>query len=327
MDGQVDDGDEVRAQAAEWFARLKTVPVSRETLEQFFEWRRIEAHGAAFEAVERVWSIAGEASGSPAITAAVATAYDRGGEGTARRSWKGPLAIAGALLAGGAGLSVLLMNHGQHYETQVGEQRTVSLEDGSRLTLDTDTSLTVRYSRANRRITLDHGQAFFSVAHARDRPFLVDAAGAEVLATGTEFEVRRIGVATEVTLVEGKVEITSPRVHEVRQLVSGERYRVTGEETPVVRRVDTAADTAWRRGRIVFDETSLATAVAEVNRYTKRPITLASQTHADNRLSGSFETGDIDGFLAAATTVLPLRVERGTDGAVRLVDATGPGKN
>jgi transmembrane sensor len=322
MDGSVDDGNEVRAQAAEWFARLKTVPVSRETLEQFFAWRRTEAHGQAFDAVERFWSTAGEASARPAILDATQAAYDRGG-GDRSRPWRRwPLAAAAALVVGAAGLSLMWIDHGHHYATQVGEQRTIPLDDGSKLTLDTDTAVVIRYSQKKRRIELERGQAFFAVAHAADRPFLVDAGATQVRATGTQFEVRQLGNATEVTLVEGRVEVTSPASARPTALTSGEQLRSTGTRPAIVRRVDTRADTAWRQGRIVFDDTPLATAVAEVNRYTHQPIQLASEHYADHRLSGSFDTGDVAGFVAAATSILPLKADRNPDGSFRLAESS-----
>ncbi|QJU60085.1 DUF4880 domain-containing protein [Sphingomonas sp. AP4-R1] len=326
----MDDGDEVRAQAAEWFARLKSVPVSRETLEQFFEWRRVGTHGAAFDAVERVWSAAGAAADRPSIQAATEAALGRGRRAGLPwwRAWRWPLAVAGLLIASGGGLSVLfLTDRSQAYATQVGEQQMITLEDGSKVTLDTDTRLTVHYSHSLRRISLERGQAFFVVAHASDRPFVVEAEGAKVRATGTRFEVRRVGDATAVTLVEGSVEVTDAAAHQPTRLTSGEQFELRGKTAPRVHRVDVAADTAWRRGRIILDKVTLADAVAEVNRYTRTPIALDAAGYAGNRFSGSFHTGDTKSFVTAATALLPLKADPRSDGRVHLVASAESGQN
>lgn len=329
MGDEGQQADDARAEAAAWFARLKSVPVSHATLQEFFAWRRVDGNNEAFEAVERVWAASGGVADRPAIQAATAAALAHGGR---RARWsKGGARILtaalGALAVGTVATVLTVSNRGEQYRTQVGQQSIVTLEDGSKVTLDTDTSLSVRYSSSKRQIILDHGQAYFAVAHATDRPFLVDAAEAEVRATGTQFAVRQIGDATEVTLVEGSVEVTAPRSAGATRLGAGQQYRLADAQPPTVRRVDTAAGTAWRRGRIIFDDATLAAAVDEVNRYARRPIQLASTALADRRLSGSFETGDVEGFAAAAAAILPLAVEHGADGAVRLVDRSGSDRN
>lgn len=310
---------DTRAQAADWFARLKSVPVSRETLELFFEWRRGEGHEAAFEEVERLWGKAGQVADDPAIRQATQAAYDR----PKRRIGRGGLAAIAvpALVLIVAGSAVLLHRTGDRYTTGVGQQSVVALADGSRVTLDTDTKLVVRLEKDARHVELDHGQAYFTVAHDASRPFTVEAGGVEVVATGTQFDVRHLTGATDVTLVEGSVNVRAPGSDDPRRMVAGQKMMLASGQAPVVRRVDTAVATAWKRGQIVLDGMTLSDAIAEVNRYTAHPVELDAQRYAGNRVGGAFETGDIDSFVQATTALLPLRAVRQSDGRIHLTDA------
>ncbi|SDA36914.1 FecR domain-containing protein [Sphingomonas sp. NFR15] len=321
---QHDEGG-VEAQAAQWFARLRTLPVSRETLEDFFAWQRDEAHSAAFDAIERLWSRAGDMGDRPAILAATRAAMRR----KAERHWLLPVWPAHPALAAltilllvllGVGATYWVMRPGaDEYMTKVGQRSVVALADGSRVSLDTDTRIATRFNTDERRVVLAHGQAYFIVAHETARPFRVEADGTEVVATGTQFAVRRDAAAVDVTLVEGSVRVV-PQGSAPRTLRPRQRMVLRPDRTVVVQGVDIKTATAWRQGRIVLDGWTLARALSEVNRYTTQPVRLEATRFANARLSGTFDAGDIKSFVAAATALLPLTAVRDTDGSVRLVD-------
>jgi transmembrane sensor len=315
--------DAVEAQAAQWFARLKSLPVSHETLQQFFAWQRDETHAAAFDAIERLWSRAGDLGDRPAIMAATQDALSR----TAKR--RSPLWSLRPALAALAAIVLILLGSGatywalrpgaNAYATGVGQQSVVALEDGSKVTLDTDTHIVVRFDANGRSVTLKQGQAYFMVAHDTARPFRVEAGGTGILATGTRFNVRRDGRAVDVTLVEGSVQVAA-RGAAPSTLRSGQQLVLRPDHAAVMRAVDADTATAWTQGRIVLDGWTMARALVEVNRYTPRPVRLEAARYADARLSGTFDVGDIDSFVAAATALLPLTAQRDTDGAIRLIE-------
>ena len=319
-DGQQVDG--LEAEATQWFARLKSVPVSRETLDAFFAWRRVPAHDAAFDKVERLWSATGSVADDPAIIALARSAYERGGKRYRPRimarlvpASAAVVAIAAAALLGPRWWS------GDAYATKVGEQSIVTLEDGSKVRLDTDTRLMVRFSPDRRLVELERGQAYFTVAHNKARPFVVDADGTGVVATGTQFDVRREGAAIDVTLVEGSVNV-KPASQAATPLVAGQQISLRAGQAPVVRAVNTSAATAWTQGRLVFDRVPLEDAIAEVNRYAGRPLLLADDRLAREQVGGTFETGNRDAFVTAVTALLPLTAVHDSDGTIRLVGAT-----
>lgn len=324
MTGTDQHGDNtVEAQAAQWFARLKSLPVSHETLQQFFAWRRDETHAAAFDAVERLWSRAGELGDRPTMVAATHDALSRKAK---RRSSSWSLTPALAALAA---IVLLLLGSGatywalrpaaNAYATGIGQQSVVALEDGSKVTLDTDTRIVVRFDTDGRTVILKQGQAYFTVAHDTARPFHVEAGDTGVLATGTQFSVRRDGGAVDVTLVEGSVRVAA-RGALSATLRSGQQLVLRPDRAAVVQAVDAGAATAWTQGRIVMEGWTLGRALVEVNRYTSRPVRLGASQFTDARLSGTFDVGDIDSFVAATTALLPLSAARDADGSIRLTE-------
>ncbi|AEG50355.1 anti-FecI sigma factor, FecR [Sphingobium chlorophenolicum L-1] len=305
-----------RAEAAHWFARLKTLPVSEGTLKEFFAWRREKQNADAFEEAERFWTEAGKAGNSPSILRAVTEAAARG---RSRRRFRPALLIpAMAVLAAAVTAGIHYMSlAGSTFQTEPGAQRTVALDDGSRLRLNTDTSLRVRYGASQRELVLERGEALFNVAHDAARPFIVAAGDATVTALGTQFDVAHWGGRISVTLVEGRITIVAPD-GSAFQLRPGEQWRWPPENRRV-QPVSVGNAVAWTQGRIVFDNRTLGDAIAEVNRYGGKPIILDAPAMAGKRISGTFEAGDKQSFIKAVTAFLPLRQAAGGSADIRLV--------
>lgn len=203
------------------------------------------------------------------------------------------------------------------YRTAVGEQRTVALDDGSTVILNTDSQVVVRYADTRRDLDLLRGQALFEVAHDAARPFVVHADGRTVTALGTAFDVRLAPGRFEVTLLEGRIEVAevpsadnddSPRTpHTV--LSAGQQLLATAEiPEPVIRQTDARRATSWREGLLLFEGENLAQAVAEMNRYGGRRIELTDPAVGRLHISGAFKTGKPEAFLETLSWYLPIRV-------------------
>ena len=180
-------------EAADWLARLSANKISNADLDAFWAWRRDPLNRAAYERMEDFNAAARGLRDDPDMRAAVQDAMSR-------RPWWRLAAlsfprgayVAGALAAGVAAVLLLApLRSGERHTTAIGEQVTVRLDDGSKIQLNTDSELSVRFSKAERRLVLERGQAFFDVAHDPARPFVVDAGKASVRALGTRFDVRR----------------------------------------------------------------------------------------------------------------------------------------
>jgi transmembrane sensor len=292
--------------------------VSCDTLEAFFDWRRIPGNREAFGEVEAFDIQARRLAGRSAIVAATEAALARG---RARRWTSRPAmrlaTLCGALaLVAGIGWSQWRIER-ESYSTGIGQRRVVALEDGSTIMLDTDTRVSIGFSSRARDVILQQGKALFTVAHDTARPFTVRVGDETVVATGTQFDVRHGGSDTLVALLRGGVDVRSddkPGAH----LKPGQQWRQTSNGKPTIGPLASDRVTAWTTGRIVLDDMPLVDAVAEVNRYLPRPIMLDAPDRARARFSGSLKAGDARGFIAAVSAVLPLTAVTDPTGTIHL---------
>lgn len=319
-------GERADQEAADWFARLNTRAISTPALEAFHAWRRDPANDAAYNRMEAVWETAGALGGDPDIARGVAGARLRGTWRRRLGALRRPAVQIGALalVAGAAAIYLALAIPGTTYSTRIGEQRLVTLQDGTRVRLDTDSRLQVRLKPGERDVRLLKGQAFFDVAHDKSRPFIVQADGAKVRALGTRFDVRLKDAQVHVTLIEGAVEVTHHGAGATRswRLTPGQAL-ATGSRTPGPLPVDVAAATSWTSGQLVFHATPLAEAVAEVNRYSRVKVVVDTAQLQAVAVNGKFDAGDTDAFVTAVCDLFNLSASSPDGGQIRLRPKAG----
>lgn len=321
---------EVAAEAAVWVARLHGPSRSPQMERECLAWQaRSAEHREAFERCTETWQAV------PAVTldhayagAASVHAAARPGRASPPRRWAAALGLV-ALLAGGALLLQQWRGQGVH-ETGVGEQQLVLLDDGTRMSLNTDTRVRVALDASRRTVEVRGGEALFEVARDPQRPFVVRVAGSEVEALGTTFAVRYTADGAPsaarilaVTLIEGRVAVRHVPGAEGRAgqrppvlMQAGERVQVPPVEAasaaPKVDHPNVASLLAWKRSEAVFDDAVLADAVAEMNRYSRTPIVLLdAPALAGLRVSGLYRTGDIAGFARAVAALHGLALRQG----------------
>jgi transmembrane sensor len=199
----------------------------------------------------------------------------------------------------------------ERYATRHGELRTASLSDGSTLHLNTDTVLTVRYSRAERLVQIDHGEVLFEVAHEPRRAFRVLAGTADVVAVGTTFDVYRETNDTLVTVVQGRVAVRASDVGGGTVSVgAGEQVRVGPGTAPArAKPVAVERSTAWLRRQIVFEEEPLGKVAVEFNRYSATPIDIETPELRSKQISGVFSADDTESLVAFLRSLDGVRVE------------------
>jgi len=219
--------------------------------------------------------------------------------------------------------------------TAVGQHRTVTLADGSIVTLNTNSIVETNFGRQARDIYLRKGEAHFEVAHDRLRPFLVHAGDAVVRAVGTEFEVRvRADQHVDVLVNEGRVEV-QPEIAEVpapdaalraqpvalakvKAVSAGEELSTATNNYAIVpvSAEQLSSDLAWREGAVVFDSAPLSQAVTEIQRYTDARIAISDPAIASLPVGGRFKTDDLQGFLDGLEEALPITIRRAADGSI-----------
>ncbi|WP_054774774.1 FecR family protein [Methylogaea oryzae] len=192
------------------------------------------------------------------------------------------------------------------YSTGTGQMLTVSLEDGSTVTLNTATALRVEFSENRRDIRLLSGEASFKVAKDAGRPFVVASDHGSARAVGTEFLVRETGDGLDVAVLEGTVSMEAGG----QALLS--HHQLGSYRQGAALRVDKAAPVenlaAWRDGYVIFDNTPLRAALAQIDRYRPGRVLLLNEKLADYRVSGVFSVDDIDRALRALGETTPARV-------------------
>lgn len=203
------------------------------------------------------------------------------------------------------------------YSTRTGERRDVRLPDGSTATLNTHTRITFNFGPSGRVVHLLTGQALFEVAHDASHPFTVQAGAWRTTALGTIFEVRLDGSRQRIVLARGKVSVARTGGDTV-YLRPGQAAIVDGVGAPRVIQARLDEELSWRKGLIEFADESVGSAIAEINRYSRRHIEVAADGVADLHVSGVFKTGDPDGFVDALTKVLPIHATTTDQGAIRL---------
>ncbi|MCW0199902.1 FecR family protein [Sphingopyxis sp.] len=336
--------------AAAWIVRVEDGPLSAADQCAFDEWKvESPANVAAYERAEAAWNLYENPPSDPVMDAMRASALAIRPK-PRRGLWAGVgVGLAASLLAAVA-LGTGLLSFGPQadapqlaaqsaptaaapkapdageFATAKGERRTVRLADGTSVTLNTDSAIRVGYVAERRLVRLLRGQALFEVAKDPHRPFVVQAGTNQVTALGTVFEVRLDANRMQVTLVEGKVVVDEPddqsadssAVMVPTVLTPGQTLVAAEGIKPVLAKVDVAQALRWRDGFVEFSDTSLADAVAEMNRYSGKQIVVQGPAAGNLRVSGVFRTGNPERFAAIVGELLPVRQRDLSDGRVEL---------
>lgn len=220
------------------------------------------------------------------------------------------------------------------YRTAHGEQGTWQLPDASVLQLNTDTAVTVRYTRVERVVTVDRGEAFLRVAKDHTRPFRTHAGDSNVVAVGTQFDVYRQPEATVVTVVEGQVavfadgallraplaEVAARALH----VSAGEQVRMGAGPLPAhATAVDLRLAVGWLHRQIVFERQALGEVAREFNRYASMPVNVSDRSLAAMPISGVFDPYDTESLAAFLATLDGVTVQRSPTG-IRVVRTSQP---
>lgn len=205
------------------------------------------------------------------------------------------------------------------YRTGRGELRSVALEDGSEIIIDTDGAVGVDMAGTQRQVRLIRGQLLVKVAKDRNRPFVIETAHGTATALGTSFIVRREASYTVVTVIESQVRACPAKAaaeDECRILAPGERAHITSTKVSVRPPVDPSAAAMWSSGWLEADDQEVAEVLVELARYSERPIRFDAASLRGVRVTGSFPLRDIDRAVEGIARTAALRVQRSADGAI-----------
>jgi transmembrane sensor len=314
--------DPTHLAAAEWFVRLH---VAEASVEDTLAWQRwlneSPSHAEAFARIEEVSQVLRSVPPPAAVTAS-RLASDRYDASIPLKDWKEPkvtrfrwLPLALAAACAGVVVSVVFWKTAppDTFTTAVGENRVITLADGSRVSLSGDTRIVVVMSEKERTIELSKGEALFTVARDANRPFKVRAGDATVVAVGTAFDVQRDSDRAIVSVTEGRVLVEpaadflpvavlrefKPNLRTVR-LDAGQQTTAGSAGIAEPSQVeDPAAATAWQFGRLAFHLQPLRYVLEDVNRYASKPIVLEGATLGALVITGTVERENITGWVSS----------------------------
>lgn len=236
----------------------------------------------------------------------------------------------------GFGQESVVVAKQMNYQTEIGESNTIVLPDNSKIMLNTNSFVQVRYTPTARIIELQRGEIHIDVAHDTTRPLSVIAGGKVIQAVGTAFNVEVRNQLVELIVTDGKVlvatsiqkneptnindfdlETMSKRLPQNSMAISkGEKVDLdltgtTIEKVTKVDPIDVAASLSWRQGNLIFRGESLADAMAEISRYTNIEFELDSDEKLTNvKVAGMFKTGDVKGLLEVLNSNFNIKYER-----------------
>jgi transmembrane sensor len=214
----------------------------------------------------------------------------------------------------------------QYYSTSSVEQRVLKLEDGSKITLNANTSLKVLLNSSDRRIELIFGEAYFEVAEHKDWPFVVSTASTRFEALGTEFNIKYRSERVKLTVTEGVVQLhnrpatqTPPeskdRQRQKPELVKARQSAVISDNRVLIHTLEDsklAQSVSWKDGIVVFDNAPLEEIISEMNNYIAGKVVLMDEDVGKVRSGGVYKIGDENTFILAMEQTLPIKVVRAT---------------
>lgn len=320
-----------KRKADAYAARLFSGELTDADVAEIEAWKnRSEAHKSAFDASVRAWSDMEQLADDPGMQelcdeGAAVPVYERRGV-----VW--PLAASVAIAAIAAlqfwpaaedGAAVV------RYTTAIGERRSVILEDGSEIVLNTDSDAIVSMADDRREVILSKGEAFFDVVHEQDKPFTVVAGTHTVTVLGTEFNVyRKNRRETTVAVFDGHVglhrsedQMSADTIHN-RVSTPDQVVLQAGEVASVTSGGDVVAEApltsrslagAWRNGRLSFIDATLERMVDELNRYSPRPIVIRDGQAMRLRVSAVVDLDQIEQVIDQLEIALPIVVTQQPD--------------
>ncbi|GHC50333.1 protein FpvR [Alcaligenes pakistanensis] len=310
--------DDPRAAAAFWLSKSSLRPLSDQEQQALQDWLQNAAHRHEYELMKGVWNATAlvPAERLRALAKDPQTPPRRQGLG-----WSGGLAL-GAVVCITVALTQFEFNpeqawHEANYSSAVGEIRRVTLPDQSVITLNTDTRLQVRYFAHRREIALLRGQALFEVQSDRAQPFDVQAGDTQVRVTGTRFDVLYLPEQTQVTVQSGSVRVRQGAWWWRQQvdLHADQQISLSPQITELkAQTADVQSALSWEQGTLIYKNVRLDQAIAQINRYRTKPITLSQASLGAIRIGGTVPIARTQDFLDTLPRIAAVRVEHQVNG-------------
>lgn len=310
---------EINQTASNYVVRLYSGELTAKEEQEILSWcDKSEAHQIAFDEAIKVWEAASQLPTSMSLREKL--------EGRFYYARYIAASIVVALLCliffqqGNFGGKAEPLSPSQHYTTAIGEVSNVGLPDGSIITLNTDTAVDVKFSPQKRELWLQKGEAFFDIAKAPTRPFLIHTGGKTIRVVGTKFNVKLSDSGFDIAVSEGIVTVEESQVSEPSHfainvepvlLEAGAMATFDQENTLIAKQNTDVVEKAqsWRSGYLRFDDERLDKVIESFNRYRTKKIVVDEEV-SSMRISGVFTLSEGDAILTALEATLPIDVQK-----------------
>lgn len=296
-----------RREAALWFGRMRNAAPDDPQRGRFEAWLMSNPeHASEYAAFDDLWA---DLESTPRLQA-ISRVMTQKQNNTQRRLRASALSVL-AIIASAITAHQTWMHWPQYQlEIAAGPIRQIDLPDGSEIVIDSASRATVRYTRSERYVELQSGDAIFDVAHDAQRPFKVDGGAAHITVLGTRFAVTRFDDSTRVSVERGRVSVESDAVSPGLLLTAGQVGEL--DSASVLRLSDKRAEDAFafEHGSLVFDSATLTEIAQILSRYRSEPVRAASALKAEPRVTGVVQVQDIDSFLRLLPAIVPVVVQR-----------------
>jgi len=358
----------IDTQASEWFSLIALGEPTPKEHAQFEQWLQASpAHQNAYQSFDLLWDQIGdlpESAFQGCVASEKAPAYDTQAYSsqtcssqTKANSWIHSLAaflqstfspmsgaITASLLVGfvfvlSKVMTVTDIPTGERYYTELGQIKTVALADGSQITLSAQSEIRVQLKAEGRYVELLKGQAYFDIAsqyraNGSKLPFDIQAGALHIQVLGTEFDVQKYAHKTTVSVVEGRVKVSTistkkqgskPADNTMRILSEGQRVASIGPRKAKqggdlslgpVEAINSASIASWRHGRLTYLDATLADVISDARRFHAGNITLTDAHLADLRITTSFGVDEIENLALILESILPVKVYFGDHGRI-----------
>lgn len=297
--------NEIEARAADWIAERDRSDgrLSPERQAELDDWlSAATAHRVAFLRLDQAWQ---RAERLRALQSAAPAFHIPPTPRRGVRTWlswpalqRGAAGLSLATVALVAGLHFSGKPQTLDYTTARGQRESVTLADGSRLTLNTATELRTAVTTQAREVWLEHGEAFFDIAHDAKRPFVVHAGKQTVTVLGTKFSLLREGDKLRVAVLEGRVQVQAEQSNRPTVLARADTALADAGNLLVtkVSPQQLSASLGWLQGKLVFNEISLAEAARQFNRYGSKQLVIKDAAAARILIGGVFDAANVESF-------------------------------
>jgi transmembrane sensor len=323
---------DLKSKAIDWFVRLRAPDAGAQERDAHDEWLAEDpAHRAAEAAIETEWrNLDGLSAWAKSELQRLESA-----EVPSRRLQVNYWLMGFATASAAALVAFVLWSvlapttSSEHIATAKGEQRRVVLEDGSRIHLNSSSTVDVRFSRQQREVRLIEGEGLFDVTHDPGRPFVVQVPGSKVVAVGTRFNVYFVNDELAVTVLEGKVMVVPDKLSLTKRPES-EALLVPNQQAHIdltgaigaIQTVDATRLTSWDNGLLIFDNTPLREVAAEISRYVSGTIEIAAGV-PNYPVTGTIKIRDRETMLRVLSEVAPVIPVQSTATVTTLMHSPG----